>query len=83
MEFIKIKEDRYLIKDSNNYIVSKKEMLELQKKELVLKDISSNQCQKDTTEKIIEIEKEIKVEDNGTNVIKKTTKPIKRHNKQR
>ena len=83
MEFIKIKEDRYLIKDSNNYVVSKKEMLELQKKELVLKDISSNECQKDTTEKIIEIEKEIRVEDNGNNVIKKTTKPTKRYNKQK
>lgn len=83
MEFIKIREDRYLIAGSNNYIVSKKEMLELEKKELVLKDISSNQCQKDTTKKIIEIEKEIKVEDNGTNVIKKTTKPIKRHNKRK
>lgn len=72
MEFIKISKDRYMIKESNNYIVNTKEMKELQKKELVLKDISSNECQKETTKKIKKINKEL--EKNGTNSIEETTK---------
>ena len=43
MEFIKINKDRYLIKDSNNIIVSAKEKLELEKKELIIKDVQSNE----------------------------------------
>lgn len=78
MEFIKIAKDRYMIKDSNNYIVNSKEIKELQKKELVLKDISSNECQKETTKKIKKINKEL--EENGTDSIKKTTKSTKRYN---
>lgn len=72
MEFIEVAKDRYMIKGSNNYIVNGKEMKELQKKELVLKDISSNECQKETTKKIKKINKEL--EENGTNSIKKATK---------
>ena len=34
MEFIKLREDRYLIKDSNGLIVSNEEKLKLEKKEL-------------------------------------------------
>lgn len=73
MEFIKLSKDRYMIKNSNNYIVNTKEMKELQKKELVLKDISSNKCQKETTKKIKKINKEL--EENGTNSIEETTEP--------
>ena len=39
MEFIKINKDRHLIKDSNNIIVSAKEKLELEKKELTKRKI--------------------------------------------
>ena len=42
MEFIKLNKNRYLIKDSNNLVVSEEEMLKLQKKELIIKDIQSN-----------------------------------------
>lgn len=72
MEFIKMKDGNYMIKDSNGVIVSKKEKLQLEKKELVIKDVESNSCQKETTKKILEIDKEIKDGD-----IKKT-KPAKR-----
>ena len=34
MEFIKLREDRYMIKNSNNIVVSEKEKLELEKKNL-------------------------------------------------
>ena len=51
MKFIKLGK-KYLIKDSNGRVVSEKEKLELENKELVLKDITSNNCQKDTTKKI-------------------------------
>ena len=51
MEFIKLSKDRYMIKDSNNYVVSEKEKLQLEKKELVLKDIKGCECQQETTKK--------------------------------
>ena len=57
MEFIKINKDRYLIKDSNNIIVSAKEKLELEKKELIIKDVQSNECQAETTQKIVKIDR--------------------------
>lgn len=72
MEFIKLNKDRYMIKDSNNYVVSKEEMLKLQKEELILKDIDSPNCQGKTTEAIKEIDKELK--DVKHNTIKKTRK---------
>ena len=56
MEFIKLREDRYLIKDSNGLIVSNEEKLKLEKKELIIKDIESNECQGKTTQRIEEIE---------------------------
>lgn len=73
MEFIKIREDRYMIKDSNNIIVSEEEKLKLEKKELVIKDIQSDECQGETTQKIQEIDKKI----NEHKTFKKTTKSIK------
>ena len=49
-----------MIKGSNGRIVSEKEKLELENKELVLKDIKSNDCQKETTKKISKNKKKIK-----------------------
>ena len=59
MEFIKLREDRYLIKDSNGLIVSNEEKLKLEKKELIIKDIESNECQGKTTQRIEEIDREL------------------------
>ena len=77
MEFIKLREDRYLIKDSNGLIVSN-EKLKLEKKELIIKDIESNECQGKTTQKIEEIDREL---ENGnkskSNTIKKAKSTTK------
>ena len=51
MEFVKIGKN-YLIKNSNGRIVTEKEKLELENKELVLEDINSSGCVKDITKKI-------------------------------
>ena len=59
MEFIKYG-DKYLVKNSPNIIVSEEEKLKLERKELVLKDIESLECQKETTKKIQRINKKIK-----------------------
>ena len=78
MEFIKLREDRYLIKDSNGLIVSNEEKLKLEKKELLIKDIESNECQGKTTQRIEEIDREL---ENGnkskSNTIKKTKSTTK------
>ena len=71
MEFIKISNDRYMIKGSNSIIVSEEEKLKLEKRELIIKDIKSNECQGSTTQKIQEIDRKIK---NEHKTIKKTTK---------
>ena len=59
MEFIKIGKN-YMIKNSNGRIVSEKEKLELENEELVLKDITGCECQKETTKKIAKNKKRIK-----------------------
>lgn len=59
MEFIK-KGNNYLIKNSNGRIVSEKEKLQLEKNELILDDIKSNNCQGKTTKKISKINNKIK-----------------------
>lgn len=59
MEFIKVGKN-YMIKNSNGRIVSEKEKLELENKELVLKDITGCGCQKETTKKISKNKKRIK-----------------------
>lgn len=78
MEFIKLREDRYLIKDSNGLIVSTEEKLKLEKKELIIKDIESNECQGKTTQRIKKIDREL---ENGnkskSNTIKKTKSTTK------
>ena len=78
MEFIKLREDRYLIKDSNGLIVSNEEKLKIEKKELIIKDIESNECQGKTTQRIKKIDREL---ENGnkskSNTIKKTKSTTK------
>ena len=58
MEFIK-KGKNYLIKNSNGRIVSEEEKIKLENKELILQDMSSNNCQQETTKKIKENKKRI------------------------
>ena len=78
MEFLKLRENRYLIKDSNGLIVSNEEKLKLEKKELIIKDIESNECQGKTTQRIEEIDREL---ENGnkskSNTIKKAKSTTK------
>ena len=59
MEFIKIG-DKFLIKNSNGVIVDEKEKLKLENNEMVIKDVESNLCQKETTKKISNNKKRIK-----------------------
>ena len=59
MEFIKVGKN-YMIKNSGGRIVSEKEKLELENKELIIKDIQSNDCQAKTTQKITKNKKRIK-----------------------
>lgn len=59
MEFVKMGKN-YLIKGSNGKVVSEKEKLQLENREMVLKDIKSNDCQKETTKKISKNKKKIK-----------------------
>lgn len=78
MEFIKLREDRYLIKDSNGLIVSNEEKLKLEKKELIIKDIESNECQGKTTQRIEEIDRELENENKSkSNTIKKAKSTTK------
>ena len=66
MEFIKVGKN-YMIKNSNGRIVSEKEKLELENKELIIEDIKSNKCQGKTTQKISKNKKKIKeIEDTAT-----------------
>ena len=77
MEFIKVK-NGYLIKNSNGRIVSEKEKLELENKELILKDIKSNECQGKTTQKLTKNKKKIKdIEEKIVNIEELETAPIK------
>ena len=59
MEFIK-NGDNYIIKNSGGRVVSEKEKLQLEKEELVIKDVESGNCQQETTKKIKKINKKIK-----------------------
>jgi hypothetical protein len=59
MKFIKVGKN-YMIKNSNGRIVSEKEKLELENKELIIEDIKSNKCQGKTTQKISRNKKKIK-----------------------
>ena len=59
MEFIKYG-DKYILKNSPGIIVDEKEKLQMEKGELVLKDIEGCECQKETTKKISKINKRLK-----------------------
>lgn len=78
MEFIELDNNRFMIKDSNNIVVSKEEMLKLKKRDLIIKDIEGCNCQGETTRKIKMIDKEL---GDGTNTIKETKKTVRRYNK--
>ena len=58
MEFIPVG-DKYLIAGSNSIIVDELEKLQLEKNELILEDINSNDCQGNTTRKIKKINKKL------------------------
>ena len=58
-EFIKYGEN-YIIKNSRGRVVSEKEKLQLENDELVLEDLKSCECQKETTKKISKNKKRIK-----------------------
>lgn len=59
MEFVKLGKN-YLIKHSNGKVVSEKEKIELENKELIFKDITGCNCQKETTKKLSKNKKRLK-----------------------
>lgn len=72
MEFIKVGKN-YMLKNSNGVIVSEKEKLQLENKELVLEDIKSNGCQGKTTKKISKNKKRIKeIEEQENGILEET-----------
>lgn len=75
MEFIKLNDGNYMLKNSNGLIVSEKEKLKMENRELVLEDIKSNGCQGKITKKIVNNKKKIEKLDNETI---EETKPIKK-----
>lgn len=77
MEFIKVGKN-YMIKGSNGIVISEKEKLELENKELIIKDIKSNECQGKTTQKIEKNKKKIKeLEEKVIEIEELETAPIK------
>lgn len=76
MEFIKVGKN-YMIKNGNGRIITEKEKLELENKELIIKDIQSNECQAKTTQKITKNKKRIKKitapqKENADDIVKET-----------
>ena len=59
MEFIKVGK-KYMIKNGNGRIITEQEKLELENKELIIKDIQSNECQSKTTQKLTKNKKRLK-----------------------
>lgn len=59
MEFVKVGKN-YMLKNSNGRIITEKEKLQLENKELILKDIEGCNCQAETTKKITKNKKRIK-----------------------
>ena len=66
IEFISLGKDKYLIKNSNNIIVNKKEKLQIEKDASILLDIESIDCKAENTKKRSKIEKELKEIDKET-----------------
>lgn len=58
-EFVKYGKN-YLVKNSNGRIVSEKEKIQMENKELILKDITGCGCQKETTKKLSANKKRLK-----------------------
>lgn len=58
-EFVKMGK-RYIVKNSNGRVVSEKEKLQMENKELILKDIEGCNCQKETTKKLTKNKKRLK-----------------------
>lgn len=82
-EFVKYGEN-YIVKNSSGRIVSEKEKLLMEKKKLVLKDITGKDCQKETTKQISKINKRLKeIKDDANDIIQETTTTISRHNKRK
>lgn len=80
MEFIKVGKN-YMIKNGNGRLINEKEKLELENKELIIKDIQSNECQGKTTQKITKNKKRLKKitapqEENADDIIKETDSTI-------
>jgi hypothetical protein len=75
MEFVKVGKN-YMIKGSNGRIVSEKEKLQLENNELVLKDITGCECQKETTKKISKNKKRIKEIDREEQILKEWKKEL-------
>ena len=76
MEFIKVGKN-YMIKNGNGRIITEKEKLELENKELIIKDIQSNECQGKTTQKLTKNKKRLKKitapqKENADDIIKET-----------
>lgn len=76
MEFIKVGKN-YMIKNGNGRMITEKEKLELENKELIIKDIQSNECQGKTTQKITKNKKRLKKitalqKENADDIIKET-----------
>jgi hypothetical protein len=81
-QFIKYGKN-YLVKNSNGRIVSEKEKIQMENKELILKDITGCGCQKETTKKLTknkkrlkEIEKEEKQKDDVNDIIQETAETL-------
>lgn len=70
MEFIPVG-DKYLIKDSNGKIVSKKEKLKMEKEELIIEDVKA-ECGKKAQTKIKKVDKKLKEVEDELNSIEKT-----------
>lgn len=73
MEFIKLNDGNYMIKNSNGRIVSEGDKLKIENNELVLEDIKSD-CGKEATKKISKNKKRIKeIEEKEKNVVLEET----------
>ena len=76
MEFIKVGKN-YMIKNGNGRIITEQEKIELENKELIIKDIQSNECQAKTTQKLTKNKKRLKKitapqKENADDIIKET-----------
>jgi hypothetical protein len=81
-QFIKYGKN-YIVKNSNGRVVSEKEKIQMENKELILKDITGCGCQKETTKKLTknkkrlkEIEKEEKQKDDVNDIIQETAETL-------